>query len=134
MSKNSKFAKLTLAIKDKLSVYWKYLVILASIFLIISLVKNLGWVLEVRRNVEEEKMRLSRLKRENERLKKQAEEVAGSEFIEKQLRDKLSLAKPGEIVLVLPDEETLKKLAPETPTEEVFLPDPIWKQWVKLFF
>ena len=37
------------------------------------------------------------------------ESELSDEFIEKQLRDKLGLAKKGEIILILPDEETLKK-------------------------
>ena len=61
-------------------------------------------------------------------------EVKGEEYIEKQLRDNLGLAKEGEIVVVLPDEEILRKIAPSVPEEEDILPDPTWKKWLKLFF
>lgn len=132
--KSGKFGKLVPLAKQKLSIYWKYLVVFISIFLLLSLIKNLSWVLAARKSVEEEKTRLAQLKKENEKLKREAQEVAGSSFIEQQLRDKLGMAKRGEIVLVLPDEDTLRKLAPDIPSEEDFLPDPIWKQWLHLFY
>jgi 2-phospho-L-lactate guanylyltransferase (CobY/MobA/RfbA family) len=73
------------------------------------------------------------LQRENRKLKRDLQEKESEEFIEKELRNKLNLAKKGEIVVVLPDEEILRKLAPERVEEEEALPDPNWKKWLKLF-
>jgi hypothetical protein len=42
--------------------------------------------------------------------------------------------KEGEVIVVLPDEDILRKLAPLLPTEENTLPEPNWKKWEKLFF
>ena len=41
--------------------------------------------------------------------------------------------KDGETIVVLPEEETLRKMAPRFEREEEVLPDPTWKKWVKLF-
>ena len=43
------------------------------------------------------------------------------------------MAKEGEIVVILPDEHILRKLAPDREIEEEVLPDPNWKKWMKLF-
>lgn len=84
--------------------------------------------------IEKAKKDLERETQEQKELLKLKEKVISEEFIEKQARDKLGLAKEGEVVVVLPDEETLKKLAPPD-EEEVFLEiAPPWKQWVRMFF
>ncbi len=121
------------AIREKLGVYWGYLIIFVSFLLILSLVKNIIKTGEVRKEIAKEKDKVERLKTENERLKRETQEVESQAFIEKQLRDKLGLARKGEVVLVLPDEETLQKLAPQIPQEEETLPDPNWKRWLNLF-
>ncbi len=74
------------------------------------------------------------LKKENEELQKRLTETQSPVYIERELRDKLGLAKRGEVVVVLPDAEILKRLAPKSSEEEDFLPDPTWKKWAKLFF
>lgn len=110
-----------------------YILVFISILLIISLVRNIKKVKEAQSRIDKVRERVEKLKKENEELSKQAEAIQAEEFIEKQLRDKLGLAKPGEIVLVLPDAETLRKLSPQIPEEEETLPDPNWRKWLHLF-
>lgn len=126
--------KIVQRVKERLRGYWGYLIVFVSILLLFSLLKNLTKISEIKKSIQKEEGKLEKLKKENERLKRQALEVESAEFIERQLRDKLGLARKGEIVLVLPDEETLRKLAPEIPEEEETLPEPNWKKWLKLFF
>ncbi len=121
-------------ITEKLRGFTRYAVALVAILLIFSLVRNLIKISEVRKSITREQERVEKLKAENQRLKDELAKTQSDEFIEKQLRDNLGLAKAGEIVLVLPDEETLRKLAPQIPEEEEVLPDPNWKKWLKLFF
>lgn len=83
--------------------------------------------------IQKTKDKLEKQKEENESLKNQLEFVESEQFIEEQLRNKLGLAKEGEIVLVLPDNETLAKLAPIIPEEEEINPLPNWKKWLQLF-
>ncbi|MFZ5932698.1 MAG: FtsB family cell division protein [Patescibacteria group bacterium] len=110
-----------------------FLLFLGLVFLI-SLVRNISRVLEARKRIGRAESRVEKLKEENEEIKRKLAEVKGEEFIEKQLRDRLGLAKEGEIVVVLPDEEILRKIAPPVPEEEDTLPDPTWKKWLKLFY
>lgn len=114
--------------------YSKYAGILILILLSTSLFKSYQKTLKTKALVEREKKRIEELKSQNAKLEGELERVKSEEFIEKQLRDKLGLAKAGEIVLVLPDAETLKKLAPKVGEEEEALPDPTWKKWMNLFF
>ena len=102
--------------------YSKYLGLLLLIGLSTSLVRSYQKAAKTKALVEREKKKIEELKSQNEK------------FIEKQLRDRLGLAKAGEIILVLPDAETLKKLAPKVGEEVETLPDPPWKKWVDLFF
>jgi cell division protein FtsB len=120
--------------KSKLKSYSTYIGIGLVILFVISLIRNFSKIGGAKKRIEAAEERVERLKEENEEAKKRLAEVKGEEYIEKQLRDKLGLAKEGEIVIVLPDEETLRKIAPSLPEEEDVLPDPTWKKWLKLFF
>ncbi|OGM17425.1 hypothetical protein A2V56_01560 [Candidatus Woesebacteria bacterium RBG_19FT_COMBO_42_9] len=104
-----------------------------ALFLLISTIRNIGRVRSINSAVQAEKDKVEKMKEENAALEAQIAETQGSAFIEKQIRDKLGLAKEGEAIVVLPDAEILKKLAPQTPVEQNSLPDPNWRKWVKLF-
>lgn len=109
-----------------------------GLFVILS-VSSVGAVLRLRATREEiEKKRRELEKQEEEvgELKKVLEEVQKLEFVEKEARDGLGLAKPGETVVILPDEETLRLIAPSLPEEEEEPgeKDPVWRKWLKLFF
>lgn len=114
---------------------WGVIVIILVIFLLgISLVRNLFKIYEAKRRIKEEAVKLERLEAENQKIKDEIEKVKQQEYVEKQIRDKLGLVKEGELIVVLPDEETLRKLAPQEEKEEEALPDPVWKKWLKLFY
>jgi len=103
------------------------------LFLMISTIRNIARVRAINGFVQTEKDRLEQMKEDNARLQAQIAQTQGDAFIEKQIRDKLGFAKTGEAVVILPDPEILKKLAPQMPVEENSLPDPNWKKWLKLF-
>lgn len=133
LSKNM-IEKLNQTIKNKLKQYLNYFLILLSFLLIISLARNIIRINRAGKKIDEAQVRVEELKKENEELKGKIESLKSEEYKEKQLRDKLGLAKEGEIVVVLPDEEVLRKLAPKRVIEEDVLPAPNWKRWYKLFF
>lgn len=120
--------------KGKLKSYSTYLAIVLTALFVLSLIRNFSKIGGAKKRIEAAEERVEKLREENEEAKKRLAEVKGEEYIEKQLRDKLGLAKEGEIVIVLPDEETLRKIAPSVSEEEDVLPDPTWKKWLKLFF
>jgi cell division protein FtsB len=103
------------------------------IFLIISTVKNIGRVGSINSAVQKEKEKIEKMKEENVRLEAEIAQTQGEVFIEKQIRNKLGLAKEGESIVILPDAEILIKLAPQVLIEKDTLPDPNWRKWVKLF-
>ncbi|MBI3397020.1 septum formation initiator family protein [Candidatus Woesebacteria bacterium] len=119
--------------RDKLKKYiklWPFLVVLAFL---IAFVRNFSNIIQAQKRIESQRLKVEKLNSENEELKNRNKSEQSEQFIEKQLRDKLGLAKEGEIILVLPDENTLRKLAPPNIEEDQALPDPNWKKWLKLF-
>jgi len=117
-----------------ISPYLKYLFVVFFVLLTLSLARNVVRILKAGQKVEQAEERVEKLKKENEELKKRLETVGSEEYIEKQLRDNLGLAKEEEIIIVLPDEATLRALAPRTQNEQEVLPDANWKKWMKLFY
>ena len=83
--------------------------------------------------IKKEQEKVEELKKETNELDEKLKRVQSEDYIEQQLRDKLQLAKEGEIVIILPDPEIVKKFAPEVEEEEEILPDTNWKKWMKLF-
>lgn len=83
--------------------------------------------------VKSRENQLARLKKEEGELKEKYEEITSSEYMEKQLRNNLNLAKDNEIILVLPDDEILKKLVPPDVQEEGYDMRPNWKKWLDVF-
>jgi len=104
-----------------------------AFLLLISTVKNIQKVADINSAVRTEKAKVEKMQEENAQLAAQIAQTQGDAYIEKQIRDKLGLAKPGESIVVLPDPEILRQLAPQIPVEENTLPDPNWKKWMKLF-
>lgn len=107
--------------------------ILLLTVLVISLIRNLTRASEAKKRVEKARERVERLEQENRALEEKAKVVASDEYLEKQLRDGLGLAKEGEIILVLPDPEILRSLAPTEINEEDELPLANWEKWMRLF-
>jgi len=107
--------------------------IVFAILMISSILRNIGRVVAIRGEVAKEKSKLEKIQNENDRITEEIKKAQSPEFIEKQVRDKLGLAKEGEVLVVLPDADEVKKLAPRLDSEENYLPDPIWKKWWKLF-
>ena len=104
------------------------------LLLIISLFRNVLRLKRARSRVVQAQIALEAVSERNNELKRQKETVESEFFIEKQLRDNFGLAKEGEIVLVLPEDDILRRLSPRVENEEqTTLPDPNWKKWADLF-
>ena len=128
------FEKLIDSTKDKLKKYLNYILLFLAFLFIVSLIRNILRINRANKEILRAEERVDESIAENNELKVKVEELRSPEFQEVQLRDKLDLAKEGEIVVVLPDEEILRKLAPKRIEEENILPDPNWKRWMNLFF
>jgi len=128
------FETLTTKIQAKLKTYSNIVFVVISLLMLVSLTRNIIKVREAKERLKEREEHIEKIRKENEELSQRVETFKSDEFVEKQLRDKLGLAKEGETIIVLPDEETIKKFAPNDEKEEEILPDPNWKKWFKLFF
>ena len=110
-----------------------YVPILIVFFFLFSLFRNVSKVKKAVGRIEKKKQEVVEIEEENRKLQERLEKVQSDIYIEKQMRDKLGLAKEEEVVIIMPDEEILRKLAPTYPEEEQTLPDPNWKKWAQLF-
>lgn len=111
----------------------QYVGFIVLILLIISLIGGISRMRNAGSKVDREKEKVEKLKRENQELLENLETVKSQEFIEKQLRDNLGLAKDGEIVVILPDDAMVKRFAPDIDDEEEVFMEPNWKKWMKAF-
>lgn len=101
--------------------------------LILSLTRNIYRMKETSSHIIEANDKLAELKLANEELNNKLDYVTSDIYLEKEARNKLGLAKEGEIVLVLPEDEILRRLAPNYEEFSEKLPDPNWKKWWEMF-
>lgn len=105
--------------------------LLLGLYLIVSFSRNIFSLIKKGEEVRKENLKVEKLREENEELKKQLEDASSPEFIERQAREKLGLAKEGEQIVVLPGNvEALVLPKEEEKPEEL----PNFKKWYKLFF
>ncbi len=76
--------------------------------------------------------KLNQLVRENSQLRKRLEEVQSPSFVEQEARDKLSLGKDGETLVIIPREKIDLILEASKEAKEVRLPN--YFGWWKVFF
>lgn len=107
--------------------------IVVFVILISSLVKNVNRIRVGDTVIEKTKLKIEKAEAENKKLAEQLKITQSEEFLEKQLRDKLGLAKEGEIILVLPEADIVRKLSPQIQEEIDAKPKPNWQKWVEMF-
>jgi cell division protein FtsB len=110
-----------------------YFFIFLALLMFVSLVRSLGRIKKAHERVDVASQRVEELKIANYELERRLEVINDEVYVEQQLRDNLGLAKEGEIVVVLPEDEYLRKLAPKRQVEETSLPEANWKKWFDLF-
>ena len=75
------------------------------------------------------------LMQENNRLQVEADKVEDGMVQEGNIRDKLGLAKEGEVVVIIPGLEDQIPTEPVYTQESDFRPTyPVWRQWIGVFF
>ena len=117
-------------VSDKFS---SLLLVIFAVFLAFSLFKNFVNEKKIDEKISTKEKQVESIRKDNEELEEELEKVKGEEFVEKKLRDKLGLAREGEIVVVLPDDEVLRRFAPKYQEEVEELTPPNWKKWLNLF-
>lgn len=114
---------------------FKVVLLVAFVLMLMSVTRGVFSLANSGSRISDAQKKLDVAKEEQESLKRELEEIQSSFFQEKQARDKLGMAKEGEIVIILPEESMLRRLSPRKlePTQIVQI-EPNWRKWAKLFF
>lgn len=113
--------------------YMKKIVFLAIVIALILVINNLihsiydlskkqDLVVDVQKELEDEKML-------NQKLKAQVSIVQSKDFIEQEARNKLFMAKPGEQPVIIP--QNLLEGEKKEKAQDII---PNWQKWFNLFF
>lgn len=111
----------------------RWIVIFVSIFTIISLSRSVVDLWERRTIVEQEQRRLREFEKKHEDLTQKLQIVQTPEFVEREARERLGMAKEGETIILLdgsslPDDTGKEIQVDNAPTL------PYWKRWWQVFF
>jgi cell division protein FtsB len=119
---------------DKLgSRLFNVVLVFSLVLFLASAVRTSGKIKKINKEITERENKLTELKKEEEEMKKKYEQVTSPEYMEKQLRNQLNMSKENEIILVLPQDEILKKLVPPDEEERSIDTTPNYRKWAELF-
>jgi cell division protein FtsB len=104
-------------------------IIIFGLFFIASLGRNVYDLTRTSKQIEKAGKKVAGLGKDQEELKKQLEYVKSEQFVEKEAREKLNFVKEGEVVVVLPKENSN-----QTPDDSDQKPLPNWQKWLKILF
>jgi cell division protein FtsB len=117
--------------KRQLPYIVRILLCIIGLAIIVGLSRSLVDLWKRRDIVVERKTALEKVEAENVRLKKALLESQTPEFIEKQAREKLNLAKPDEVVVIVAKATSSGVLNQEGERVDQ---KPSWRVWWELFF
>ena len=102
--------------------------LLLIILIIFALRSGFGiWKLwRTRSLVQDAQVRLEKARLENQRLTQKLAEIQSEEFVEREAREKLGLGKPGETILILPNQDARSQILDISSK-------PNWKLWWELY-
>lgn len=106
-------------------------IIIILLFLIHSLADSIYNLWHKHDLLSSAEMQLNEEKRQNLELKKSLSEAENPSFIEREARNKLFLAKPGESSVII-DQSVLSTAVQKKNIQQIQLPN--WQQWLSLFF
>lgn len=106
-------------------------IVIVAVSILTGLSKQIVNALNSSQRLEDEANRVTKLTQRNNQLKKELALSQSPDAIEKIARDELNLGKPGETVVVIPDELITKVIEDSKPKIEPKLPP--WQGWLKLF-
>lgn len=119
-------------------IHW--IIVLVSIFMIVSLSKSVVDLWERRNILEAEEKRLTQLEKKNDELEQKLRMVQTPAFVEKEARERLGMAKEGETVILMGDisrEESIintPRVLTKGSNDDILGQQPYWKQWWHMFF
>lgn len=120
--------------EDKQPVKWSYwLVVAVSILLMVNLSRGVWGLWQARERVIKAQQKVDNLRAEKEKLEEDLKYQLSDEYAEREIRDKLNLAKPGETVLIIPPVTPIATPSTIlTQPKNDFIDQPIWRRWVRV--
>lgn len=111
-------------------------IIIIGLILIVNISRSILDLSGRNKVVEEAELRVRKAEEENATLREKYYEVTRDEYLEEVAREKLGLGKEGEMVVVLPKsiKEDDSAVGQAEGEEKQVEPQPVWRQWAKLFF
>jgi len=106
-----------------------WVILIAGLVVAIRLVSKIFRLVNMGGRVIQEEKKLTETQNLNRQLKDQLAEVQTPQYMERQAREKLGYGKPGEIVLVIPDQDQITNHKPQTTKSDA----PNWVKWRKLY-
>jgi len=108
--------------------------LLLSFVLIVNLGRDVRRLVKTEERLVKTEEKLEDIKKQNEQLQKTKEYYQSDEFLEEQIRDKLQMAKPGETILILPEQiQEASGLAFKKENREQNGSMANWQKWLGLF-
>lgn len=112
------------------------IILVIGLFLIVNLTRSISGLLGAGDRIKETENQVAQLRLKNDELKKKLSEVQSPAYLEKIAREKLGLAKEGEVVVILPQNSSApfddaQDQSSGQATEENI---PNWQRWLRLFF
>ncbi len=108
-----------------------FIILIASVIIINNLVHSIYTLWQKKNLVVKAQLELEKEKQENQELKRKLAQVKQPQFVEKEARNKLFLAKPGEGVIVIPT-GAIKPSQSTQPKPKDTRPN--WQKWWETFF
>jgi cell division protein FtsB len=108
-----------------------YGIIVFQILLIISLVRGIQLSQKSSSRIDGLQQTKTKLEEEQSLLRLQEAEVNSPEYLEKVAREELHLSKPGETVVIMPENVVVKTESDED-NQQVIRDEPIWKRWIMI--
>ena len=109
-----------------------YLIFIFIILLIVGLIKDIWQLSHADDRVKQVEEKLAKAKQEKQEFNDKLKYYQSEEFLETQIRDKLQMVKPGETIVVLPEEITNTSDEIKPPKDMKELSN--WQKWLKLFW
>jgi cell division protein FtsB len=106
-------------------------IVIVAIGMLTGLSKQIVNALNASQRLDDETNKVTSLTQKNNQLKKELALSQSQDEVEKIARDKLNMGKPGETVVVIPEELITKVIEENKPKIEPQLPN--WQGWIKLF-
>jgi cell division protein FtsB len=111
-----------------------YLFLFFALSLIVNLSKDVWRLLHADERIAQTEQKLTDLKQENSKLKQEHEYRQQDAYIEEEIRNKLQMAKPGETIVVLPEDlssQVQLGSQDQDSAENKNLKN--WQKWLELF-